>query len=815
MRIPDLRFAISDLKSASRFVSIFLVIVSASSAFGQSIDQQPQAPTAPPAPSIVAPPNGLQPGLPGQTPYEPSKPPSGFTETPPPTVDITGGVNVPVNNTTLRLDAAIWRVDFEKGNASLVTAKGSVKAIYREFTVTSDAANIDLRTKLATFTGNVVFTAVGQVVKGSFLSLNLDTREWRFESAVSTVTPDRFPGQLQAPIFLSGAVITGLGGKVIDIKSGGFTTCNLEEPHYFLDAKSATVYTDRKLIARDATFIALGRTILKLSRVVIPIRQIRDNPSFLPRVGRTEEEGFFMKAAYAYAASKDNSGDLKLDLMSKKGIGLGVVHDYNLGGANGELNAYWLNDVNRHLNTMTGRFTYKEKFGDISTNFTSDYRANSYQYSPQSTSLSNDLRLIRQVAGMSTTLAIQDSVDNGFGTYNRLSSNLTHNQTFGKHSFGSINLDYFRSESPLFVNGSTITAANAQLTSRLEFRDQIKEVDWALRLAKIDDLSDEAFISQTGGSRFAGTERLPELELTSDTNRLGMELPFKVPAQLGMAVGRYTEDLGVVDESRAMASINVPQQSYKLADRLNLLAGAGFRQYAYSDGTAQYAYDGAVGLARQLGQHSRASLNYRILHPDGFTPFRFDFLGRYNTMTGNIDIQESKKFRASVFTGYNFGQKDFQWQDLTFRATYQPSQRYLIYTSTGYDLNRSQWRALVNQFRVRLPGSFRLDVGSRYDFQTSKFASLKTEIDTPMGKLWHLRGNAGYNGFTKNFDYKNIQLVRDLHCWEMSFAYVDQTGFFPDKGFRLNFRIKAFPMFDRFGVGQFGQGLDTSVGEVL
>ena len=46
-------------------------------------------------------------------------------------------------------------------------------------------------------------------------------------------------------------------------------------------------------------------------------------------------------------------------------------------------------------------------------------------------------------------------------------------------------------------------------------------------------------------------------------------------------------------------------------------------------------------------------------------------------------------------SGYDFGQPDFSWQDLTARVSYAPSDRYLLYTSTGYDLNL-QGLAMLN-----------------------------------------------------------------------------------------------------------------------
>jgi len=148
------------------------------------------------------------------------------------------------------------------------------------------------------------------------------------------------------------------------------------------------------------------------------------------------------------------------------------------------------------------------------------------------------------------------------------------------------------------------------------------------------------------------------------------------------------------------------------------------------------------------------------------------------------------------------------------RFTIQPTRNLLLYTATGYDFNRSQWRQVINQLRVRCGNDFRLDLGSRYDPTRGKLATLAGLLDTPLGTKYRLQAVAGWNGFTNSFDYRSLRLTRDLHCWEASLTYVDQGGFFNNQGLFFNLRIKAFPLVDNFGMGNFGQALDTSVGQV-
>src|SRR5262249_49548940 len=104
-----------------------------------------------------------------------------------------------------------------------------------------------------------------------------------------------------------------------------------------------------------------------------------------------------------------------------------------------------------------------------------------------------------------------------------------------------------------------------------------------------------------------------------------------------------------------------------------------------------------------------------------------------------------------------------------------------------------------------------LDVGLRYDPARSGFAAAKTQIDTPIGRKWHVAALVGYDGFAR---FSDFMIIRDLHCWELSIIRTDHRDWRREQGWQLFLRIKAFPIFNRYGVGQSGQSIDTSVGDI-
>ncbi|MDO8682537.1 MAG: hypothetical protein Q7N50_03545 [Armatimonadota bacterium] len=687
-----------------------------------------------------------------------------------------------------------------------VVAIGNVRATYAGYTISSGKAVSDPDTNLATFQENVVLTAENIEAHGESMVLNLKTRDWQFISAESSLDPNLFQGYVRSPIYAKGEKLAGTEDDYVRAESASLTTCSLAEPHYVLAARVVEVYPGVKLIARKVQLYALGHKLFSLPAFSIPLNRLRSRTNLIPQVGQTQAEGAFLKTAYNYMATQKNTGIFKLDLMSKKGVGKGLEHSYTLAKGSGVLSAYHLFDRTLGTDSLTGRLSHKQQLGTVAMDLATDYRSNSYQYAPGSTSSNSDLAFTRNVDGANTQLRMHRNSSSSIGTFSALSSVLTHRQSlFGADT--SFTFDYGQFENP------NAASPDQELNSRLEVFRRLEAYDWKLMFNKRYDLDDDEFL---GDERFSSLDRLPELTLSSETSRLGNLVPFGIPATFGLSVGKYHEEPFNVETERVLFDMNTKPRKYELASWLDLNIGAGFRQAFYGNDAAQYVLRANTDLTTKIGDKSNFVLRYRYQEPEGASAFRFDLPARYNVLTGWLNLRESKKLRLSLASGYNFAFKDLPWQDITLRARYSPSDIFSLYTSTGFDINRKRWRSLINQIQIRTPGNFKLDLGTRYDVERSQLGSARGQLETPIGKQMNIRAVAGYNGFTNKFDYRAIMITRDLHCWEASIAFVDQSVFFAEKGFQFNLRIKAFPIFDQFGVGQQGQSLtDTSLGGVF
>ena len=477
---------------------------------------------------------------------------------------------------------------------------------------------------------------------------------------------------------------------------------------------------------------------------MIPLHELKQNPNLVPRFGQSAAEGFFVKSSYAYMGTSSAAGYLLLDLMSKKGVGLGTRNTYQLANGGGDVELYRLSDEVTHQSTLTGRLNHRQQFGDVQLQLSSNLRDNFYVYAPTSKSLNNQLTLTRNLGTTNTSLTVSQGLDDVLVQTRRLNGNLVHRQVFDNEMVLDSSFAYTSF-------GGTGISTTARLQSQAAVSRKEDKFDWTLLAQKLNDLSAETFV---GGGRFAGIEKLPEVSLVTDSTRLGKTLPFGLPAQLKVAFGQYDELPANTNLGRAYVELSTPVTRRNLTSLWALSAGASIRQFFYSDNTAQYSADANATLTRKLGQCSTFNLFYRLQNPRGFTPFRFDSIAKYNNLNASIDIKETERFKLNILTGYNFSQKSFPWQDATLRLSIQPTKNLLFYTSTGYDLNRKQWRAIVNQVRIRSGDKFRFDLGTRSmpcsrSSRRSGRRSTRTSGAEPASRLWRVTMGSATRSITE------------------------------------------------------------------
>ena len=701
-----------------------------------------------------------------------------------------------------------------------VTATGNVQATYKDYTITADSAEADMNTNMAVFHGKVKLSTKDNTVEGEDLILNLKTKDWSLNNASSSVNVQPLQGSLSYQVGQTRptsqtaptAKATGiayihsahLSGNEDDLKlqTGTLTTCDLDQPHYSFSARELEIYPNSRIIAHGVSMSALGKTLFSLSTLVIPIKGL--NRNFLPQIGSSAEEGMFMKTSYAYMATDNAQGFVKLDLMQQRGIGAGIDHSMTFPTGSTKASLYFLADKQIGGNNVTGRLQHQQKIGAIGLNLTGDYRTNNYLYYPSSTSQNWQMALDHVTSKANTALTFRNSATSGFGTSKTTTSSLRHTQQLSDKLSALFSMDE-RS-----YNSTGMTASDRELSTNLELRQREDKYDMSLVASKRTDLDGEAFL---GDSFYSSLDRLPELNFSTDSYRMGKGLLFGLPSRISLSAGRYHEMPSDISASRLLFQWDLLSQTLDIGSKNDLNLQAGFRQAYYASDMMQHVLKfGGVWTSR-YNDYLKSRLSYNYQTSNGYSPFRFDYTGKYNYLRYVMDFQKEKKLRWSLSSGYDLRQHDFPWQDVALRLTAHPNDLMSYSISTGYDLNRGRWRTLTNQIAIMKPDVLALQLGTRYDMEAGKVGLARGQVDLRISPKWRLQSITSWNGSLKKFDYQSYRLTRDLHCWEVSLGFNNETGFRTDRGFSLEFRIKAFGAADRFGIGQYGQAVDTSMGD--
>lgn len=711
-------------------------------------------------------------------------------------------------------------------------ARGHVHVRYKGYDLTADRADANMDTGEVLFSGNVVVLAPnGQKVEGGkigTLRLNLHHDTYTILGARSTISPQSLNVGILLPIFLYGGTITGRPG-LIDARGSSFTTCDFVEPHYSFQARQIYVFPGRRLVAKNVTLYKKKHRILTLPYLFVPLDRRFSRQTIAPQVGQTPDEGVFIKYALGYALAGSLPGILRLDAMQKKGLGTGFEQNYGSPSAPGKpsglFSLYRLYDTSSKLENLTGSLNHQQKIGTVGLTLNSQFQQNSYfAGAGSSRGLNTQFNLTRNVGNLEDSLRTSLSQsDYGAGTSSTLTSSF--DQTFRPTAREQLvtRFDFSQFLAPT-VAGLGGASARRQLESNLDYTQHGSLFDLELLGTAFTQLGR----SDTGSSFFGGVERLPELRLASDVLRAtGLRAFLPATTRFDLSLGEFNEAFSNTRTERARFNIDLGTTTRKLG-RSTFDYGGAYQQGFYGDDTAQYVLNGRTGYRLRIGSKSSAGATYTYLRPYGYTPFQFDYTGSSNLTSLFYSYQEDRAFRFSLATGYDFNRNHSinglgatPWQNVALQSLYAPSDLFRLRTTASYDLNRNTLLDVTNALRVRGGSGLALDLSSRYAAPQHKFSNIAGNLNLPLfydpteDAGYRLRAIGGFNGFTNRFEYKGLALTRSWHDWEATLIYQDTPqGLRPGSTFTFNFRLKAFPAFEPFATGQFGQSLDTGLGDV-
>ena len=227
----------------------------------------------------------------------------------------------------------------------LAIADRNVFIRYGESTVYCDYAQYNSETHDVLLLGNVRIYRTGRLFTGDRAVYNLETKKL----TAADVRADVYPFQIAAD------TLTSIGPNAYQVHDGVFTTSDNSKPDYHMNAHGARIYPGDRIILTDVTFY-LGQTPVFWFPAVY--QSLNKNQGFLIVPGYTSVFGAYLRGRYTFPITQDIGVTLHMDLLSKRGVGLGL--DSNWGGGEnkderewGRFRSYYIHDLSPETNTTS------------------------------------------------------------------------------------------------------------------------------------------------------------------------------------------------------------------------------------------------------------------------------------------------------------------------------------------------------------------------------------------------------------------------------------------------------------------------------
>ena len=684
------------------------------------------------------------------------------------------------------------------GERKLIIADKPVRLSYGKFSVVGERLVIDSNKNLATLTGKLQVKSGDQNLVGRTLTYDLDSGIWQLFDLEKTFPPEFFPNQsVIEPIYVNGAKITGAEGRVTGTDFS-VSSCNLG--HYYILSREVRFYRDKdenptRIVLRRNSIYVFGKRIVPLPVFSVNLdsglsRRVPLQPIF----GQNTYDGYFVKSTYSLAANTKRTDNLLIDVLQKRGLGLGFNRELAEGAGAFYLYALSGKSGGRQIDSHVNRIWKISKPLTATINFQSTQNS-AANFS--GTSQNGDLNFAYNKPNIQSSLLLRSgqSDSGGGSSFKDFGLTLQHRQTIGK----------------LSVDAGTVYSANSfgagndskTLDNTVLLNWRQKRVDLFLRAENHDDL--------TGTNQRNGAyqlERLPEFGFVTDTTRT--KIPFFskfAPGNLALGFGEFNEPSSGQKLSRTAFTYNFNPRTFALLKRgsfkSQLTAVGRFEQALYSNDTARYNYDTFLNFNNELGRAS-LRLNYIKQQFRGFTPFQFDFLFPSESVDATLAYRLANKFEFELTGGQDL--ENNVARDIVSQIRYRPRKTIFLSLGANYSRETGQFGDLVSNLHYERPNQRFLqgsvDLGVRYSAQSNKLSRINAAANVAVTKRTRIEALGSYNGFSSTFDFAQIRLTRDLHCFNLYATYDQQR-----KEIRFDLALKAFPFLDsRFGRNDSGTG---------
>ncbi len=198
-------------------------------------------------------------------------------------------------------DSTIFSLDGKKvflfGDASIKFEDIELTAAYIEADMEQGIVYAEgLPDSLGNMTGQPVFKQGGDEMKASNLTYNINTKRGYIERLYTE----------QSEGYLHSELTKKEADNSINMLHGKFTTCELDNPHFYLELTKGKFIPDKAIIAGPSYMVLADIPLpLALPFGYFPITKKKTSGFIMPRVGEENNRGFFLSDGGYYFAGND------------------------------------------------------------------------------------------------------------------------------------------------------------------------------------------------------------------------------------------------------------------------------------------------------------------------------------------------------------------------------------------------------------------------------------------------------------------------------------------------------------------------------
>ncbi len=188
--------------------------------------------------------------------------------------------------------------------------RGQAEVRYKDITVSADTVRFESKAREVFAEGSPVLRSGPDTLYGKRMGYHLDTRRGFVEEGRTRIEKGWFTGRL----------IKLVGKKTFNIEDGTFTTCEHNPPHYYFVAKKMKVYANDMVVCEPIVLKVRVVPVFAVPFWFFPIKSGRHSGFLIPRVGRSSEEGKYVRRiAYYWVVNDYSDITFSFDYMEKKG----------------------------------------------------------------------------------------------------------------------------------------------------------------------------------------------------------------------------------------------------------------------------------------------------------------------------------------------------------------------------------------------------------------------------------------------------------------------------------------------------------------